>query len=63
MRQRFKPSLSLEERLDQEATSLREQAKMLPPELREQALGKAVQMEFAAHMNAWLNSPGLRAPV
>ena len=52
-RSRCKPSISLEERLDQEATSLREQARLLPPELREQALIKAHGMEFAAHMMAW----------
>ena len=64
MRQRCKPSLSLEERLDQEATSLREQAKLLPPgSLREQILSKADQMDHAAHMNAWLTSPGLCAPI
>jgi hypothetical protein len=62
-RSRCKPSISLEERLDQEATSLREQARLLPPELREQALSKAHGMEFAAHMMAWLTSPGLRAPI
>jgi hypothetical protein len=63
-RRRRKPSLSLEERLDQEATSLREQAKLLPAgSLREQVLSKADQMEFAVHMKAWLTSPGLRAPI
>ena len=64
MRPRCKPYLSLEERLDQRATSLREQAKLLPPgSLREQILSKADEMEFAVHMKAWLTSPGLRAPM
>ena len=63
-RRRRKPSLSLEERLNQEATSLREQARLLPPgSLREQVLSKADEMEFAVHMKAWLISPGLRAPM
>ena len=63
-RRRFKQSPSLEERLDQEATSLREQAKLLPPgRLRELALRKARQMDVTAHINEWLTSPGLRAPI
>jgi hypothetical protein len=63
-RHRCEQPLSLEERLDQEATSLREQAKLLPPgSLREQVLSKADQMDIAAHMNEWLTSPGLRAPI
>lgn len=63
-RRRFKETPSLEERLDQEAMRLREQAKLLPPGwLREQAFRKARQMNIAAHINEWLTSPGLRAPI
>ncbi|WP_456686129.1 hypothetical protein [Bradyrhizobium sp. P5_C11_2] len=62
-RRRFKENSSLEYRLDQKATSLRQQAKLLPPgRLREQVLRQARQMDVASHMNAWLTSPGLRAP-
>jgi hypothetical protein len=43
---------------------LREQAKLLPPgRLREQVLRKARQVHVAAHINEWLTSPGLRAPL
>ncbi|WP_271573752.1 hypothetical protein [Bradyrhizobium sp. CCBAU 11361] len=62
-RRRFKETSSLEERLDQEAMRLREH-KLLPPGwLREQAFRKARQMNIAAHINEWLASPGLRAPI
>jgi hypothetical protein len=62
-RRRFKQSLSLEERLSQEAIRLRQQAEALPrgPE-REQLLRKARQAETGSHMSEWLRSPGLRSP-
>jgi hypothetical protein len=64
LRRRFKQTPTLEERLDQEATNLREQAKLRPPgRLRELVLRKARQMDLAAHINEWLTSPGLRAPI
>ncbi|MEY9138526.1 hypothetical protein ABIE79_010054 [Bradyrhizobium diazoefficiens] len=62
LRRRF-TTPSLEERLDREATNLREQAKLLPPgKLRELTLRKARQNYVAAHINEWLTSPGLTAP-
>ena len=64
MRQRCKPSLSLEERLDREAINLRKQAECLPLSIRRNELQrKADEMDVAVHMNAWLTSPGLRAPM
>jgi hypothetical protein len=61
-RRRFKQSLSLGERLAQEAERLREQAKHLPPgPERETLLRKARQAETGSHMSEWLRSPGLQA--
>ena len=60
----MQPSLSLEERLDQEAINLRKQAEGMPLSIRrDELLRKADQMDTAAHVNAWLTSPGLRAPI
>jgi hypothetical protein len=48
-RRRFKQSQSLEQRINQEATDLRQQVKLLPPgRLREQVLRKARQLKIAA---------------
>jgi hypothetical protein len=62
-RRRSKQTLTLEERLAQEAKRLREEAKKLPPG-PEQAdlLQKARQDEMVAQMAGWITSPGLRPP-
>jgi len=53
----------LKERLLDEARTLREQARLLPfGAVRDAALKKARQAEAAAHMDDWLNSPGLQPP-
>jgi len=63
MRQRFKQTKSLEERLTEKAISLHEQARMLPPgPLRDAVERKAQLTEAASDINDWLRSPGLRAP-
>jgi hypothetical protein len=63
MRRRFKQTKSLKVRLLEEAQNLREGAKLLPyGPLRDAALKKARRMEAAAHMDDWLNSPGLQPP-
>jgi hypothetical protein len=63
LRRRFKHTKSLKERLLEEARNLREEANLLPyGPLRDAALKKARQTETAAHMDDWLNSPGLRPP-
>ncbi|WP_375775352.1 hypothetical protein ACE103_25600 [Bradyrhizobium sp. ma5] len=55
---------SLEERLTEEAQSLREEAKTLPPSAKKEAmLRKARHDEVAAHLTEWLMSPGLKPPV
>jgi len=62
-RRRFKQIQSLEARLSEEAKSLRDEAKLLPPGAeREELIRKARQAEIASHMNDWLTSPGLQPP-
>ena len=62
-RRRFTQTVSLEERLAEEAKRLREQAKTLPhcPQ-REDLLRRARQAETGSHMSEWLRSPGLQPP-
>jgi hypothetical protein len=63
-RRRFKQMQPLEERLMEEAKSLRDAAKVLQPgRKREEKLRKARQDEVAAQITEWLASPGLRGPV
>ena len=62
-RRRFKQVVFLRTRLLEEARRLTEQAKSLPfGPSRHAALKKARQAEVAAHMDEWLNSPGLAPP-
>ncbi|MCP1767238.1 MULTISPECIES: hypothetical protein [Bradyrhizobium] len=62
-RRRFTQTVSLEERLAEEAKRLREAARSLPPgPLREDTLRKARQAEIGSHMSQWLRSPGLQPP-
>jgi len=63
LRRRVKQTVSLEERLINEAKSLREAAALLPPgAVREAALRKARRAEITARLSEWLRSPGLKAP-
>jgi hypothetical protein len=63
IRRRFKQTVSLEERLAEEAKRLREEAKLLPPGAEREALiRKARQAETGSHMSEWLSSPGLQSP-
>jgi hypothetical protein len=62
-RRRFKQTKSLKERLLERAEQLREEAKLLPYGLvRDAIIKRARQAEAAAHMDEWLNSPGLQPP-
>ena len=62
-RRRFKQTISLEERLAEEARHLREEAELLPHgPVRDEALRRARQAETGAHMSEWLTSPGLKPP-
>ena len=62
-RKRIKQTMSLEERLAEEARRLREEAESLPHgPVRDTALRRARQAETGSHMSEWLTSPGLRPP-
>jgi hypothetical protein len=62
-RRRFKQTLSLEERLAEEARRLREEAELLPHgPVRDEALRRARQAEIASHVSEWLTSAGLQPP-
>lgn len=62
-RRRIKQTLSLEERLAEEARRLREEAELLPHgPVRDAALRKARQAETGSHLSEWLRSPGLQPP-
>ena len=56
-------SESIQDRLTAFAQETREKASALPPGLEQtDMLRKARQAETAAHMDEWLNSPGLQSP-
>ena len=56
-------SKSLYQRLNDEAQRLRKEAHGAQPGVeRERLIRKARQAEAASHIDAWLSSPGLRAP-
>jgi hypothetical protein len=62
-RRRFKQTVSLEQRLTNEASRLREEARsMRPCAQRDSLIRRARQLDTASHMSEWLNSPGLRPP-
>ena len=62
-RRRFKHTQTFEERLAEEAERFRKAAEELPQgTARELLLRRARQAETAAHLNEWLQSPGLRSP-
>ncbi len=62
-RLRSKQTVSLEERLAEEAKRLRAEAKLLPPgAARDALIRRARQAEIGSHMSEWLRSPGLRPP-
>jgi hypothetical protein len=62
-RRRFKQMELLQDRLAAFAKDARDKAAVLPagPE-REDLLKRARQADTASHIDAWANSPGLRAP-
>jgi hypothetical protein len=62
-RNRSRPSLPLQERLNSLAESAREAAGKLPagPE-RERLFKQALANEGAARLERWLSSPGLQRP-
>jgi hypothetical protein len=63
MKQRFKQTQTIEERLAEEASRLREEARGTPPGIeRDKLIRRARQAETAARVNGWLTSPGLQPP-
>jgi hypothetical protein len=62
-RRRFTQTISLDERLEQLAKHLRDEAQRFPPGTeRDKLIRSARQAETAAHMQDWLTSPGLQPP-
>lgn len=62
-RRRFQQTISLEERLQQQAEQIHLKAEALPPgEERDRLLREARNADTAAHINDWLSSPGLQPP-
>lgn len=62
-RRRYKQTKTLDQRLADEAARLRDKARALPAgREREILLRRARQDETAMQIEAWLRSPGLRAP-
>ena len=62
-RRRFKQTVSLEDRLAEEARRLREEAELLPHgPVRDAAIRRARQAETGSHMSEWLRSHGLQPP-
>ena len=60
-RRRFKPTQSLKQRTLDRVSSLREEARFLPPGARQDdLLRQARQADTAAHMEEWLRSPGVQ---
>ena len=63
LRCRFKQTISLEQRLSEEAKRLRAEAKLLPPGPdRDTLIHKARQAETGSHVSEWLRSPELQSP-
>jgi hypothetical protein len=62
-RNRKRPTLSFQERLNKFAEDARAAARTLPPGAeRHELLLKARQGEAAANIERWLSSPGLQGP-
>jgi hypothetical protein len=62
-RNRKRPALSFQERLQRFAAQAREAASELPPGVdRDRMAQQALENETAAKIDRWLSSPGLRSP-
>ena len=60
-RRRYKQSISFQDRLATFAQDARDEAAKLPPGIeRDDMLRKAQQADTAAHLDDWVNSPGLQ---
>jgi hypothetical protein len=61
-RRRFKQNTTLNERLIAFADEAREKAKTTVGPKREALIKKARRADTAAHLDEWVNSPGLQPP-
>jgi hypothetical protein len=62
-RNRFKQTVPLKDRLLAFAADLRNQASIMPSgRQRDELLKRARRVDTAAHLDDWLNSPGLQPP-
>ncbi|KGT72941.1 hypothetical protein MA20_47305 [Bradyrhizobium japonicum] len=62
-RRRVKQTRSLEERMAEQATRLKQMASQLPAGAEREALLKRARIaETGAHLSDWLRSPGLQPP-
>jgi hypothetical protein len=62
-RRRFKEETPLDQRLEDHAKRLRNEARGTPAGIkRDDLIRQARQAETAAHLNGWNSSPGLRPP-
>jgi hypothetical protein len=62
-RNRKRPQVSFKDRVLSFAREAREKAALLPPcEAREDLLKRVLHADTAAHMDDWLNAPGLQPP-
>jgi hypothetical protein len=62
-RRRFNEQALLDQRLEEHAKRLRDEARGTPPGVkRDDLIRRARQAETAAHVQDWLMSPGLRPP-
>jgi hypothetical protein len=60
---RIKHEKTFQERLNEQARVLRDDAARIPPgTARDLLLRRAGQAETALHLDEWLSSPGLRPP-
>jgi hypothetical protein len=62
-RRRSKQTTTLDERLEEMAKRLRDEARGTPPGVeRDNLIRRARLAEAASHMRDWLSSPGVRPP-
>ncbi|HET7886676.1 MAG TPA: hypothetical protein VFL62_10650 [Bradyrhizobium sp.] len=61
-RRRFKQTISLKDRLTAFAEEARRKAKMVVGGGRDELVKKARHADTAAHIEDWVNSPGLQPP-
>ena len=63
IRRRFRQTITLEERLADEAKRLRDEAKKLPPGPEQaELLRKARENDVVSEVAGWITSPGLQPP-